>query len=71
MNGAEFIRRLKAMGRARGVDVVIDQRHGKGSHATLYFGSAKTTIKDRRKEIGPGLLHAMLRQLGIDPKDFR
>lgn len=36
---------------------------GKGSRSTLYFGDDKTTIKDLRKEIGPGLLSAMLEQL--------
>jgi hypothetical protein len=28
------------------------------------------TLKDRRKEIGPGLLHAMLAQLGLTKADL-
>ena len=39
---------------------------GPGSHGTLYAGARKTTVKDRRKEIGRGLLGKMLADLGID-----
>lgn len=41
---------------------------GKGSHTRIYLGDRLATLKDRNKEIGPGLLRAMCRQLGIDPK---
>jgi hypothetical protein len=70
MNGDEFLRRIKKLGKERGVPVEFDKRHGKGSHGTLYYGARKTTLKDRRKEIGPGLLLAMLQQLGLDKKDL-
>ncbi len=43
---------------------------GKGSHGTLYVGSASTTVKDRKKELGLGLLRAMCRDLGIDPREL-
>ena len=43
---------------------------GAGSHGTLYAGKRKTTVKDRRKEIGKGLLAKMLADLGIDRDDF-
>ena len=43
---------------------------GPGSHGTLYTGNRKTTVKDRRKEIGKGLLAKMLADLGIDRDDF-
>jgi hypothetical protein len=49
----------------------IEEEHGKGSHVTLYFGERFTTMKDRRKEIRAGLLHAMLRQLGLTERDLR
>ncbi|HEY1837610.1 MAG: type II toxin-antitoxin system HicA family toxin [Rhizomicrobium sp.] len=65
MNGHEFERRIKKAGRKRGVAVSFDAGRGKGSHGRLYFGSRFTTLKDRRKEIGPGLLKAMLDQLGL------
>jgi len=48
----------------------FDKRHGKGSHGTLYYGARKTTVKDRKKEIGPGLFSAMLEQLGLTKADL-
>ncbi len=71
LTGNEFLRRLRRLARARGIEVRIDEERGKGSHATLYFGERFTTIKDARKEIRPGLLHAMLRQLGLTERDLR
>ena len=50
--------------------VRLETRLGKGSHARLYFGEKFTTLKDRRKEIGEGLLSAMLRQLGLNRQDL-
>jgi hypothetical protein len=70
MNGAEFIRRVQRRARAAGVPVRLDLRHGKGSHGRLYYGARFTTVKDRRQEIGKGLLHAMLRQLGLTIDDL-
>ncbi|BBK39017.1 hypothetical protein STAQ_40950 [Allostella sp. ATCC 35155] len=67
MNGNEFIRRLRVLAKADGVPVDLDEAHGKGSHATLTYGSRRTTIKDRRKELGLGLMRKMCRDLGIDP----
>ena len=43
---------------------------GPGSHGTLYAGGRKTTVKDRKKEIGKGLLAKMLGDLGIEKEDF-
>ena len=51
--------------------VRLDAKRGKGSHATLYYGNRKTVIKDRRKDIGPCLLAAMIRPLDLEPNDFR
>jgi mRNA interferase HicA len=68
MNGKEFIRRVQKLGRAKGIAVTIDKAHGKGSHQTLFYGAGRTTVK--HGEIGKGLLSAMLKQLGIDPKEF-
>jgi mRNA interferase HicA len=70
MTGNEFLRRIKGLGRERGVAVHFEPRHGKGSHGTLHYGSRKTTLKDLRKEIGTGLLLAMLAQLGLSRRDF-
>jgi mRNA interferase HicA len=70
VNGHEFERRIKRIGRERGVIVAFDSGHGKGSHGRLYYGNSFTTLKDRRKEIGPGLLKAMLDQLGLARSDL-
>lgn len=56
MTGREFIERVSEIGRKRGVPVRIDAKRGKGSHITLYYGKQKTVMKDRRREIGAGLL---------------
>jgi len=70
VDGNELLRKLNRLGRARGVQVRIDEERGKGSHATVYVGERFTVVKDRRKEIGPGLLHSMLRQLGLTESDL-
>lgn len=70
MTGNEFVRRVRRLGRRRGVAVRFEARTGKGSHGRLYYGECFTTLKDRRKEIGPGLLAAMIRQLGLRREDL-
>ena len=71
VNGKEFIERVTDLGRRRGVPVRVDAKRGKGSHVMLYYGDRKTVVKDRRKDIGPGLFAAMTRQLGLDAGDLR
>jgi hypothetical protein len=61
---------VRSLGRKRGIPVSFDTGHGKGSHGRLYYGERFTTLKDRRKEIGPGLLSAMLAQLGLTKRDL-
>jgi hypothetical protein len=56
MTGHEFERKVRRLGRNRGVAVSFDDRF--------------TTLKDRKKEIGPRLLGAMLHQLGLTRKDL-
>lgn len=56
VDGNEFLRRVREAGKAKGVSVAVDYAAGKGSHARLHFGGRVTTLKDRKKEIGPGLL---------------
>jgi mRNA interferase HicA len=70
MTGNEFERRIRKLGRQRGVRVSFDPGHGKASHGRLYHGDRFTTLKDRRKEIGPGLLNAMLHHLGLTKQDL-
>ena len=70
MTGNEFERRIRKLARTRGVSVSFDRSHGKGSHGRLYYGDRFTTLKDRKKEIGPGLLSAMLDHLGLTKADL-
>jgi mRNA interferase HicA len=70
MRGSEFVRRVERIGRGRGIAVLFDKRHGKGSHGTLFYGARKTIVKDRKKEIGPGLLNKMLADLGLTKDDL-
>ena len=71
MKGRDFLVRVISIGRERRVPVRTDTKRGKGSHITIYYGTRKTVVKDRRKELPPGLLSAMIRQLGLIRSDFR
>jgi mRNA interferase HicA len=70
MKGAEFLRRAKKVAEQMGREYRYVSSWGKGSHGRLYLGSAFTTVKDPNKEIGPGLLRSMCRDLGISPRDL-
>ncbi len=70
MTGNEFVRKVKALGQARNVPVVLNAARGKGSHQTLYFGSAFTVVRNLKDELKIGTLHAMCSQLGIKMKDL-
>ena len=70
MTGGEFVRRVRRLGRERGIPVRFEPRKGKGSHGRLYLGDQFTTVKNRRKEISPGLVTAMLRQLRLSREDI-
>ena len=50
-------------------DSKVPQR-GSGSHGTLYVGDRYTIVKDLKKELGPGLLSDMYKQLGIRKEDL-
>ena len=70
MNGRQFIARVREWARRLNVDVRFVASEGAGSHGTLYVGNRKTTVKDRKKDIGKGLLNKMLADLEIDKDDF-
>ena len=70
MTGRQFIARVRKWVRARSLHVHFDATAGPGSHGTLYLGDSKTTVKDRKKEIGKGLLDKMLDDLGIERSTF-
>lgn len=70
VNGRQFIARVRRWARIRKLEVRFVASEGAGSHGTLYAGNRRTTVKDRKKEIGKGLLGKMLADLGIDKDDF-
>ena len=68
MNGAEFVRRAKRYARKSGLSCHFNPSLGKGSHGRLHLGGRITTVP--RKELGKGLLAAMLKDLEIDKEEF-
>jgi len=51
-------------------EVHFETRPGEGSHGRLYYVGRFTTVKDRKKEIGPGLLRKMLANPGLKRDDI-
>jgi mRNA interferase HicA len=70
MKGSELVRRLRKIGRQRGLVVELIPERGKGSHGTLYFGERFTIVRNLKDELKTGTLHAMLKQLGLTPQDL-
>jgi mRNA interferase HicA len=70
MTGNEFMRRVRRLGRQRGVRVAFVPERGKGSHGTLYYGERLTIVRNPRDELKTGTLHAMLTQLGLSRDDL-
>lgn len=70
MTGHGFIRKVRALGKQRGIAVVLNASRGKGSHQTLYFGSAFTVVRNPKDELKTGTLHGMCAQIGIRVMDL-
>ena len=70
VKGSEFLRRLKALAKQQKLGYLWHPERGAGSHGTVYFGGRFTIVKDLKKELGPGLLSDMCRQLGIQKEDL-
>ena len=70
MKGAEFVRRVRKVGRKRGIEVQFEPERGKGSHGMLYFGERFTVVRNLKDELKTGTLHAMLKQLGLSLEDL-
>lgn len=70
MTGNEFLKRLKALAEQKKLAMRIDQKRGKGSHQTVYLGSAFTIIRNPKDELKTGTLHGMCKQLGIKATDL-
>ncbi len=65
MTGRQFITRVRSL------RMHFDAAAGPGSHGTLHLDNRRTTVKDRRKEIGRGLLYRILDDLGIARNEFQ
>lgn len=70
VKGSEFLRRARSIARRRGLRYEWVPERGVGSHGTLYLGDRFTVVKDLKKELGPGLLSDMCKQLGIRREDI-
>jgi mRNA interferase HicA len=70
MTGNEFIRKVKKLGKERGVTVQFVARRGKGSHGTLFYGAQFTIVRNPKDELKTGTLHAMLAQLGLKSEEL-
>lgn len=70
VKGSEFLRKLQRLARRRGVRFHYEPSLGKGSHGRVWLEKVSTIMKDPKKELGTGLLRAMCRDLGIEPRDL-
>lgn len=70
VKGDEFIRRVRALGKRQDISVLLNASRGKGSHQTLYYGSAFTIVRNPKDEPGARTLHVMCAQLGIKKSDL-
>ncbi len=71
MNGNELLKKLRKLSRKRGLSLRVVNERGKGSHVTVWLGDRRTTLKDRKKEIGVGLFNDLLKQLGLNRSDLK
>lgn len=58
---SEFVRRIHALGKQRGIQVHWVAHRGQGSHGLLYCGSNLTTVRDLKDEIDTRADHKMLK----------
>jgi len=70
MKGREFLRKVKAVAKRNKLAYRWNPQRGVGSHGTLYLGERFTVVKDLKKELGPGLLADMCKQLGIRKEEL-
>ena len=70
VKGSEFLRKVKIIAQRNHLSFRWVPERGSGSHGTLYVGTRFTVVKDLKKELGPGLLADMLKQLGIRKEDL-
>jgi hypothetical protein len=64
------VRRIRALGAARRVEVRWIAHRGKGSQGLLYYGSKMTTVRNLKDEVDKRAYYKMLSQLGLSQEDF-
>jgi mRNA interferase HicA len=70
VKGSEFLRKARAFAKRNKLPYRWHPERGVGSHVTLYMGERFTIVKDLKKELGPGLLSDMCKQLGMKKEDL-
>lgn len=70
VRGTDLLGKVEELGKRTGTEVTFKTERGKGSHGTLYYGTRRAIVPDRKKELKAGTLRGILRQLGINPKDL-
>ncbi len=70
LRGSELVRRLQKLARKREVTLAVEPERGKGSHQTIYYGESRSIIPDLKKELKPGTLAGILKNLGLRPSDL-
>jgi mRNA interferase HicA len=70
VKGSEFLRKVKSIAKRNKLAYRWSPERGIGSHGTVYLGERFTVVKDLKKELGPGLLADMCKQLGIRKEDL-
>ena len=68
MNRDELIRRAKRLAKVRGLGCRVDEKRGKGSHLTLYFGNRFAVVPGG--ELKSGTLASILKQLGVEKDEI-
>lgn len=64
MNTRTFIQKLKRYAREHDIAFSVKKHESKGSHRRIYLGARKTTVP-WTGNLKRGLVHAVLKQLGI------
>ena len=70
LKASEFLRKVRAFAKRNHLSCRWVPEGGSGSHGAVYVGVRLTIVKDTTKELGPGLLADMLKQLDIRKEDL-
>lgn len=64
---ADLLRRLRRLAAKRGWTLAV---HEGGRHTKVTLNGRQTAIPRHPKDLGTGLFHAILKQLGLTPSDL-